>query len=120
MKLETLSKLFRAALVDMEAELKSYSRLFCLEHGYVIEDLNLFLKGATLLPEIRVTLESALGYERKDLARCKAQVEDELNNIVFAYAYNNQHCIHAEEEQTIERVTFVSQNVRQLMTVQQN
>jgi hypothetical protein len=120
MKVETLSKLFGAVLLDMKEELKSYSRLFCLEHGYVIEDFNLFLKGATLLPEIRVTLEPALGYERKDLALCKAQIEDELNNIVFAYAYNNQHRIHAEEQQTIERVTFVSQNVRQLMTAQQN
>jgi len=120
MKLETLSKLFKAVLLDMQEELKSYSRLFCLEHGYAIEDLKLVLKETTLLPEIRVTLKPALRYERKDLALFKAQIEDDLNNIVFAYAYNNQHRIRAEEPQTIERVTFVSQNVRQLMTAQQN
>ncbi|MDD1721058.1 MAG: hypothetical protein LUP95_03630 [Euryarchaeota archaeon] len=120
MKLETLQQLFRAVLVDMQDELRSYSKLLCLEHGYEVDDLNFTMESETLFPAVDVSLTPALYYEREELARFKELVEEDLNNIVFDYAFNRQHHAQADEHLSVERTAFVSQNIKHLLTASQN
>ncbi len=120
MRIETLQQLFRAALVDMQGELRSYSKLLCLEHGYEIDDFKFEIVGEALLPAIGVSLIPSLYYETEELARFTELVEEDLNNIVFDYAFNRQHQIHADEHRTVPRSTFLSQNYKHLSKASQN
>ncbi|MGZ4903483.1 MAG: hypothetical protein ACXVIG_00960 [Halobacteriota archaeon] len=120
MELETFQQLFRAALVDMQDELRNYSKLLCLEHGYQIEDFNFAIESETLFPAIGVSLTPSLCYEEDELARFKELIEEDLNNIVFDYAFNNQHHARAEERRSVEYTAFVSQNLKHLSVASQN
>jgi hypothetical protein len=120
MNIERLHQLFDAILSEMERELKSYASLFCAEHGYFINDSITVVDDGGLLPAIRVALTPALRYEPRQLAHLAAELENELNNIVFEYAYNTRQRIGAEGSKTIEHIPHASEHVRRLMTVSQN
>ena len=120
MKVEKLRQLFEAVLSEMKKELQSYAWLFCAERGYCINDSLLFVDDAGLLPTIRVALTPALRYELPQLAHLTAELENDLTNIVFDYAYNTRHKIGAEDLKTIEHIPYVSEHVWRLMTVPQN
>ena len=120
MKVEKLRELFKAVLSEMKKELQSYAWLFCAERGYCINDSLLFVDDAGLLPGIRVALTPALRYELPQLSHVAAELENDLTNIVFDYAYNMRHKIGAEDLKTIERIPYVSEHVWRLMTAPQN
>jgi hypothetical protein len=120
MDIERLHQLFETLISEMERELKSYASLFCAERGYCINDSILVVDDAGLLPAIHVALTPALRYELPQLAHLAAELEDDLNNIVFDCAYNTRHKIGAEDLTTIEHIPYVSEHVWRLMTVQQN
>lgn len=120
MNIERLHPLFEDVLSEMERELKSYASLFCAECGYCVDDSTLFFDDAALMPGVRVALKPALRYGAQELADLEAALEDDLNNIVFDYAYNTRYKIGAEDSKTIERIPYVSEHIRQLMTIPQN
>ena len=120
MNIERLHALFEVLLSEIEGELKSYASLFCAERGYCIDDSILIVDDAGLLPAIRVALTPALRYELPQLAHLAAELENDLNNIVFDYAYNMRHRIGAEDLETIEHIPYVSEHAWRLMTVSQN
>lgn len=120
MRLEILQQLFRAALADMQDELKSYSKLLCFEHGYEIDEFKFTIEGETLFPAVGVSLTPSLCYEREELARFKELIEEDLNNIVFDYAFNSQHHAQKEEHRSVEQMSFVSQNYKHLLVASQN
>ncbi|MGB9370723.1 MAG: hypothetical protein WCB79_02130 [Halobacteriota archaeon] len=120
MKVEKLRQLFKAVLSEMKKELQSYAWLFCAERGYCIDDSLLFVDDAGILPAIRVALTPALRYELPHLAHLADELENDLTNIVFDYAYNTRHKIGAEDLKTIGHIPYVSEHIRQLMTVPQN
>ncbi len=120
MKLETLQQLFRAVLVEMQDELRSYSKLLCLEHGYQIENLTFAIERETLFPAVDVSLTPSLNYEQEELARVREHIEEDLNNIIFDYAFNSQHYVQAEEHRSVEHTAFLSRNVKHLLAASQN
>jgi hypothetical protein len=120
MNIERLHPLFEDILSEMERELKSYASLFCAERGYYIDDSILVVDDAGLLPVIRVSLTPALRYELPQLAHLAAELENDLNNIIFDYAYNTRHRIGAEDSKTIAHMPYVSEHAWRLMTVSQN
>ncbi len=120
MKLEILQQLFRAALADMQDELRSYSKLLCIEHGYEIDDLAFTIESESLFPAVGVSLTPSLHYEGEDLARFREIIEEDLNNIVFDYAFNSQHHAQAEERRSVEYAAFLSQNSKYLLAASQN
>ncbi|HYC20686.1 MAG TPA: hypothetical protein VEF35_08755 [Candidatus Bathyarchaeia archaeon] len=120
MKVEKLRELFKAVLSEMKKELQSYAWLFCAERGYCIDDSLLFVDNAGILPAIRVALTPALRYEVPQLAHLAGELENDLTNIVFDYAYNTRHKIGAEDLNTIEHIPYVSEHVWRLMTAPQN
>jgi hypothetical protein len=120
MNIERFHPLFEAVLSEIERELKSYASLFCAERGYCINDSILALDDAGLLPTIRVALTPALRYELPQLAQLAAELENDLNNIVFDYAYNIRHKIGADDSKTIEHIPYVSEHVWRLMAMPQN
>jgi hypothetical protein len=120
MNVEKLRQLFKAVLSEMNGELKSYAWLFCAERGYCINDSLLVVDDAGLLPAIRVALTPALRYELPQLAHLAAQLEHDLTNIVFDYAYNTRHKIGAEDLKTIGHIRYLSEHIWRLMTVPQN
>ncbi len=120
MKLEALQQLFRAVLVDMHDELRSYSKLLCLQHGYEIDDLKFAVESEALFPAIGVSLVPSLRYEPEELARFKELVEQDLNNIVFDYAFNLQHHAQVEEHRSVEYSAFISENFKHLSAALQN
>ncbi len=120
MRLETLQQLFRAVLADMHDELRSYSKLLCLEHGYQIENLTFAIEHETLFPAVGVSLTPSLNYEKEELARVREHIEEDLNNIIFDYAFNRQHRVQAEERRSVEHASFLSQNINHLLAAPQN
>ena len=120
MNVEKLRKLFKVVLSEMKKELKSYAWLFCAERGYCINDSLLVVDEAGLLPAIRVALAPALRYEVPQLGHLAAELENDLTNIVFDYAYNMRHKIGAEDLKTLEHIPYVSEHIRGLMMVPQN
>src|SRR5208337_5635742 len=120
MKVEQLRQLFKAVLSEMKKELQSYAWLFCAERGYCINDSLLVVDDAGLLPAIHVALTPALRYELPQLAHLTAELENDLTNIVFDYAYNTRHKIGAEDLKTIGHIPYVSEHIWRLMTVPQN
>jgi hypothetical protein len=120
MKVEKLRQLFKAVLSEMKKELQSYAWLFCAERGYCIDDSLLVVDDAGLLPAIRVALTPALRYELPQLAHLAAELENDLTNIVFDYAYNTRHKIGAEDLKTVEHIPYISEHVWELMTAPQN
>jgi hypothetical protein len=120
MKIERLHQLFNVIVSEMERELKSYASLFCAERGYCINDSIMVVDDGGLLPAIHVALTPTLRYELPELAHLAAELEDELNNIVFDYAYNTRCRIGAEGSKTIGHIPHVSEHVWRLMTVSQN
>jgi len=120
MKAEKLRQLFKAVLSEMKKELKSYAWLFCAERGFSINDSLLVVDDAGLLPAIRVALTPALRYELPQLAHLVAELEYDLTNIVFDFAYNTRHKIGAEDMKTIGHIPYVSEHIWQLMTVPEN
>jgi len=68
-----------------------------------------------LLPAIRVALTPALRYELPQLAHLAAELEHDLTNIVFDYAYNTRHKIGAEDLKTIGHIPYVSEHIWRLM-----
>ena len=120
MNIERLHQLFNAILSEMERELKSYASLFCAERGYCINDSIMVVDDGGLLPTIRVALTPALRYELPQLAHLTAELENDLNNIVFNYAYDTRHKIGAEGSRTIGHIPHVSEHVWRLITVSQN
>ena len=120
MKVEKLRQLFKTVLSEMKKELQSYAWLFCAERGYCIDDSLLVVDDAGLLPAVRVALTPALRYELPQLAHLAAELENDLTNIVFDYAYNTRHKIGAEDLKTIGHIPYVSQHIWRLMTVPQN
>ncbi len=120
MRLEILQQLFRAVLADMQDELRSYSKLLCFEHGYEIDEFEFTIEGKTLFPEVGVSLTASLCYEQEELARFKQLIEEDLNNIVFDYAFNCQHHAQKEEYRSVEQMAFVSQNCKHLLAASQN
>ncbi len=120
MKLEVLQQLFQAVLVDMHEELRSYSKLLCLEHGYQIDDLNFTIESDTFFPSIGVSLVPSLHYEHDAFTRFRELIEDDLNNIVFDCAFNSQHHAQAEEYRSIKHIAFVSHNCKDLLIASQN
>jgi hypothetical protein len=120
MNIERLHPLFEDVLSEMQRELKSYASLFCAERGYCVDDSTLFVDDTALMPGIRVALKPALRYGAQELADLAAVLEDDMNNIVFDYAYNTRHKIGAEDSKTIESIQYVSEHMRQFMIVPQN
>ncbi len=120
MRLNVLQQLFRAVLVDIQDELRSYSKLLCLEHGYEIDDLKFEIESDALFPAVDVSLTPSLCYEERELARFKELIEEDLNNIVFDYAFNQQHHAQMEEHRSVKQLEFVSQNCRHLLGASQN
>jgi hypothetical protein len=120
MKVEKLRQLFKAVLSEMKKELKSYAWLFCAERGYSIDDSLLSVDDAGLLPAIRVALTPALRYELPQLAHLAGELENDLTNIVFDYAYNTRHKIGAEDLKTIEHIPYISEHAWGLLTTPQN
>ncbi len=120
MKLDILRQLFRATLTDMQEELRSYSKLLCLQHGYEIDDLTFAIEQEALFPAIGVSLTPSLRYEQEELARFRELIEEDVNNIVFDHAFNRQHGAQAEEQRPVEREAFVSQNCKHLLVASQN
>ena len=120
MKVDKLRELFKTVFSEMNNELKSYAWLFCAERGYCVNDSLLVVDDAGLLPAIRVAFTPALRYELSQLASLAAELEDDLTNIVFDYAYNRRHKIGAEDLQTIEHIPYLSEHAWRLMTVPQN
>ena len=120
MKVEKLKQLFKAVLSEMKKELQSYAWLFCAERGYCISDSLLVVDDAGLLPAIHVALTPVLRYELPQLADLTAELENDLTNIVFDYAYNTRHKIGAEDLKAIGHIPYVSEHLWRLMTVPQN
>jgi hypothetical protein len=119
MKVDKLRALFKAVLSEMSKDLKNYAWLFCVERGYYINDSLLVVDDAGLLPAIRVALTPTLRYELSQLTRLAAELENDLTNIVFDYAYNMRHKIGAEDLKTIEHIPYLSEHAWRL-TVPQN
>jgi hypothetical protein len=120
MKIDKLRELFKVVLCELSKELKSYARLFCAERGFCVNDSYLVVDDAGLLPAIRVELTPALRYELPQLMRLAAELENDLTNIVFDYAYNKRHKIGAEDRKAIESITYLDKRTWQLMKVPQN
>jgi len=120
MNVEKLRKLFKSVLSEMKKELKSYAWVFCAQRGYCINDSLLVVDDAGLLPAIRVALTPALRYDLPQLGHLVAELENDLTNIVFDYAYNTRHKIGAEDLKTLEHIPYVSEHIRRLMTMPQN
>ena len=120
MNIERLCQLFDVIVSELEEELKSYASLFCAERGYCIDDSIMVVDDEGLLPEIHVALTPALRYELPQLAHLAAELENDLNNIVFSYAYNTRYGIGAEGPKTIDQIPHVSERVWRLMTASQN
>ncbi|HYA33795.1 MAG TPA: hypothetical protein VEG65_07380 [Candidatus Bathyarchaeia archaeon] len=120
MKADKLRELFKTVLFEMNKELKSYAWLFCAERGFSVSDSILFVDDAGLLPEIRAALTPTLRYDLAQLANLVAELENDLNNIVFEYAYNRRYNIGGEDRKTIERMPSLNEHVLQLMSIAQN
>ncbi len=120
MRLNVLQQLFRAVLVDMQDELRSYSKLLCLEYGYEVDELKFKLEDETLFPTVDVSLTPSLRYEDGELARFKERIEEDLNNIIFDYAFNRQHRAQMEERRSVKYIEFLSQNCSHLLGASQN
>jgi hypothetical protein len=120
MKIDKLRKLFKVVLCELGKELKSYARLFCAERGFCVNDSHLVVNDAGLLPAIRIELTPALRYELPQLMRLAAELENDLTNIVFDYAYNRRHKIGAEDRKTIEFIPYLDECTWRLMMVPQN
>ena len=120
MKVEKLRQLFKAVLSEMKKELQNYAWLFCAERGYSIDDSLLYVDDVGLLPAIRVALTPALRYELPQLAHLAGELENDLTNIVFDYAYNTRHKIGAEDLKTIEHIPYISEHAWGLLTTPQN
>jgi hypothetical protein len=120
MEIERLRSLLAEALSKMEGDLKRYASLFCAEHGYYMEDITLFFDNSALAPGIRVSLTFSLSYGSQLLGVLAAALEDDLNNIVFDYAYSRRHKIGAEDLNPIKPVPYLGEHVAPCFIASQN
>jgi hypothetical protein len=120
MKIDKLRELFKVVLYEQNKELKSYAWLFCAERCFCVNDSLLVVDDAGLLPQIRVTLTPTLRYDSSQLTSLVTELESDLTNIVFDYAFNKRYVIGAEDQKTIEHIPSFSEQVWQLTSIPQN
>jgi len=120
MEIERLRCLLAEALSKMERDLKRYASLFCAEQGYYMEDIRLFFDDSALAPGLRLSLNPSLSYDSQVLGILTATLEDDLNNIVFDYAYNGRHKIGSEDSNLINLVPYLGEHVAPCLIVSQN
>ena len=120
MEIERLCSLLAEALSKMEGALKRYASLFCAEQGYYMEDIRLFFDNSALAPGLRLSLNPSLSYDSQVLGILTATLEDDLNNIVFDYAYNGRHKIGSEDSNLINLVPYLGEHVAPCLIVSQN
>jgi hypothetical protein len=111
---------FKNVVSEAKSELKSHASLFCADRGYYVDDLTLFFDDMGLMPGVRVALQPALSYDKLALTELELALEDDLNNIVFDYAYNTRHKISAEDSITVWAILHISECMPQLVTASQN
>lgn len=120
MEIKRLCSLLAEALSKMEGDLKRYASLFCAEHGYYMEDITLFFDNSALAPSIRMSLTPSLSYDSQVLDVLAATLEDNLNNIVFDYAYNRRHKIGLEDSNSVNLMPYLGAHVAPGLIVSQN
>jgi hypothetical protein len=120
MNIERLNVSFKEVVLEQKKELKSYASLFCAARAFYAEDLTLFFDDTGLMPGVRVALQPALHYDEQALTELEVALEQDLNNIVFDYAYNARHKIRAEDSKTVRSIPHISKCMPQLVTASQN
>jgi hypothetical protein len=111
---------FKTVVSEAKSELKSHASLLCADRGYCIDDLTLFFDDTGLMPGVRVALRPALNYDEQTLTELEVALEDDLNNIVFDYAYNTRQIIGAEDSITVRSILHISECMPQLVAASQN
>jgi len=120
MNIKRLHSSFKTVVSEAKSELKSHASLFCADRGYYVNDLTLFFDNTGLMPRVRVALQPTLSYDEQALTELEVALEDDLNNIVFDYAYNTQHKISAEDSITVWAIPHINECMPQLVTASQN
>jgi hypothetical protein len=120
MNIKRVQLSFKNVVSEAKSELKSHASLFCADRGYYVEDLTLFFDDTGLMPGVRVALQPALSYDELALTELELALEDDLNNIIFDYAYNTRHKISAEDSITVLAIPHISECMSQLVTAAQN
>jgi hypothetical protein len=120
MNIERIRFSFKAAVSKAKFELKAHASFICADRGYYIDDLTLFFDDTKLMPGVRVALRRTLNYDEQAFTELKVALEDDLNNIIFDYAYNTQHMIGAEDSITARSFPRISERMPLLVTASQN
>lgn len=119
MNLNRLHYSYRTIILETSQELKNYASLFFTDRGYCVDDLSLFFDDSGLIPGVRVALQPALNYDKQALKELKVALEDDLNNIVFDYAYNTQYKIYADDSRMIS-LRHIRESLPQFVIAAQN
>jgi hypothetical protein len=120
MNTKSIHFIFETFFSEANSELKSHASLFCADRGYYVEDLTLFFGDTELVPGVSVALLPALHYDKQALKELEVALEDDLNNIIFNYAYNARHMIGAEDSMTAMSIPYISECMSQLVITSQN
>jgi len=120
MNIERIYFSFKTVVSEAKSKLKSHASLFCADRGYYVDDLKLFFDDTGLMPGVRVALQPALNYDEQALTELEVALEDDLNNIVFDYAYNTRHKISAEDSITVRVIPHINECMPRLVTASQN
>jgi len=120
MEIKKLRSLLEETSSKMEGDLKRYASLFCAKHGYFVEEVTLFFDDSAFAPGIRVSLTPSLSYDSLELGVLAAVLEDDLNNIVFDYAYNRSHKIGAEDSNPIKPMLYLVEHIAPCLIASQN
>jgi hypothetical protein len=120
MNMKRVHFIFKTFYSEVNSELKSHASLFCADRGYYIDDCTLFFDYTELLPGVSVALLPALNYDKQALKELEVALEDDLNNIIFNYAYNARHIIGAEDSIKALCIPHISECMSQLVITSQN
>jgi hypothetical protein len=120
MNIRRIHFIFKTFFSEANSELKCHASLFCADRGYYVNNLTLFFDDNELVPGVSVALLPALNYDKQALKELEVALEDDLNNIIFNYAYNTRYMIGAEDSMTVMSIPYISEYMSQLVITSQN